>query len=94
MESDRTEEDAPDRDFEIWPENAKAVRVFVAMETQWNYVANGVGALATGFRYCSLPVVFEMLGVKRRAQPKVLEALVVMEAAAVAVINERQTGKT
>ncbi len=60
------------------------------METQWNYVANGFGFAATGFRYCSLPVVFEALRVKRRATPKVMEALVVMESAAVAVINERQ----
>lgn len=92
IEQDEAADDAPQA-FEVWPENAKAVRVFVAMETQWNYVANGFGAVATGFRYCSLPVVFGALRVKRRAWPRVLEALVVMEAAAVAVINERPARK-
>lgn len=42
----------PDPDFDVWPENWDAVRVFRRCETQWRYA--GMGAVATGLDYTAV----------------------------------------
>lgn len=49
----------PNRPPELWPCNATAMRVFIAMQTQWRVGMAG----ATGLDYAVLPTVLEMLGV-------------------------------
>jgi hypothetical protein len=44
--------------FELWPENFEAMRVFMAMATQWRVGMSGV----IGLDYCALPVVEKRLG--------------------------------
>lgn len=49
----------PNRPPELWPCNATAMRVFIAMQTQWRVGMAG----ATGLDYVVLPTVLDMLGV-------------------------------
>lgn len=51
-------------DFEVWGENWPAFELFTAMNTQWRVGMSG----ATGLDYSVLPVLFETLGIKDRAQ--------------------------
>jgi hypothetical protein len=38
-------------DFEIWPENADALRAFLFAETQWNVIAGMAGVHFMGLKY-------------------------------------------
>lgn len=75
--------------FAVWPENETALRVWLAMETQWRGQPMGLaGARPQGLDYTALPVVFELLGVADRAT--VFRQLQTMEVAALAAMKERE----
>lgn len=76
---------APDREstlepdyIDIWPENAKAVEVFIALSTQWNIAMSG----AVGLRYEVIPAVMRLCAVAPAERSHVFAQLRVMEAAA------------
>jgi hypothetical protein len=79
-----TLDDLDDGEVEIWPENASAANVFIAMWTQWRTGFSG----RTGLDYTSLPVVFRMTGLPRKEWSAVFEDVRVMEAAGLTVMQE------
>jgi hypothetical protein len=66
----------------VWPEHWEAVRVFLAMTTQWRRV--GMDAVAVGLDYAALPAVCQALGVTLDEDR--LGVLRVLEAEAVAAM--------
>ena len=80
----------PTGDLDLWKSNVQAVQVFAAMSTQW--IVGGMGGVV-GFRYESLPLVFDTLGVKARHRREAFDAFRVMEREAVSLINERKAKK-
>jgi hypothetical protein len=71
--------------FEIWPENARPLDLFLACRTQWRFGPAG-GVL--GLDYQGVAAVFRMKRVKD--QEAMLADLQVMEAAAIEVLNAKQ----
>lgn len=75
--------------FRVLPENAGAVNVFRAAETQWRSVSVGMGGtFLAGLDYAALPAIFEALEIANRA--KVFKQLQVMERAALSAMREER----
>ena len=75
----------PSLDCEVWEENWPTVEMFLRVQTQWRTTMNGV----LGLDYGAVAWLFKMYAVE---DPRaLLEDLQVMEAAAMAVINERSS---
>lgn len=70
----------------IWPENWPAVRVFVAMGTQWRRA--GLSGVETGLDYGALTVVCGALAVP--LDEDLLSRLRVLEAEALTAMMERR----
>lgn len=84
-------EDFTEDDFtiEVWECNADAFYVFESMTTQWRIGMAG----ATGLDYAAVPVVMDMVGVKKKRQPKVFADLRLMEIEALSTwAEERDNG--
>jgi len=80
------ERDAADEDvFEIWPDNRRALELFLACGTQWRVGPAG-GVL--GLDYPGVAALFRMKRVKD--QDAMLTDLQVMEAAALEVLNAKK----
>lgn len=58
----------------------------MSMNTQWNVGACG----ATGMNYSSVPAVMKMMGIKKKDRPAVFADFQVMEAEALAVMDEQK----
>lgn len=69
----------------VWPENWGAVRVFLAMGTQWRRA--GMGGVPVGLDYAALPAIAGALGVP--ADADLLARLRVMEAEAGQILRAR-----
>ena len=78
------EEAHDDEAFEVWPENLRALELFIACRTQWRFGPQG-GVL--GLDYQGVAALFRMKRVKD--QDAMLADLQVMEAAALEVLNEK-----
>lgn len=79
--------DPETEDFEVWPDNVETLRVFLALETQWNTASGLGGGFVTGINYPSILAVFELYGIEdRRAMFDDLRA---MELAARTELNKR-----
>lgn len=76
-------EPEPEQDIEVWPDNWQVMQIFTDMLSQWNVGMSGV----IGLRYESLPIIFEMHGIKRKARHELFKGIRVMEMAAVEHIN-------
>lgn len=72
--------------FVPWPDNVQSIEVFKAMSSQWN--VGGMGGVI-GLRYEALPVVLDLLAVKRGDRRGVFEGLRIMEREAVESMNDR-----
>ena len=76
-------EAAPAPDFEVCEENCQAVEMFLRCQTQWRTTMNGV----LGLDYGAVAWILRLYEVED--QRAVLEDLQIMEAAAMATLNER-----
>lgn len=80
---------APDTDgvkaFEVWEENWTAVEMFMRCQTQWRTSMGG----AIGLDYGAVEWLLRLYEVKD--QRSVLEDLQVMEAAALNVLNKKES---
>lgn len=79
----------------IWPENWHAVRVFLALATQWSWAGTGLGSRRTGLRYeaiaAVLPAARKAVPRKhRQAYPTLLGQLQMLEDTALAEIATLQ----
>ncbi|MBO9717526.1 MAG: DUF1799 domain-containing protein [Pseudoxanthomonas sp.] len=83
-----TPEDFPEHEaeFDVWPDNAVAVNVFIAMQTQWRTGLAG----ATGLDYAALPAVLRLVGVPEPDQPDTFECLRSMEAEALTIMERKR----
>lgn len=79
--------DAEGDAFEVWPENAGTVEIFLSARTQWSVVAGMGGIHIQGFRYADLEALLRVRRVKHRA--RVFEDLQLMEASALEVLNRK-----
>lgn len=68
---------------QVWPENVPAVRVFVAMQTQWHA---GMGG-RTGLIYASLPEVWRRLRIPPAERDAIFSDLQWLEAAALQAMH-------
>ena len=82
-------DDDLDTDLEVLTENLPAVRVFIAMQTQWRH---GMGG-PTGLDYAALPVVEARCGVRREKRGDVFAAVRVMECETLNAWAERRQRK-
>lgn len=73
-------------DIDIWPENWTAVRLFIALQTQWRIGKGG----PTGLDYSALPVVFTGVGLRRREARRQFMAIQIMEGEALRVFAEKR----
>lgn len=81
---------AAEEPVDILPDCWESLRVFTAMRTQWRYVSCGMaGFIATGLDYGVLPEIWERTEVPKKRRNTVFHDLIVMESAAMAVINEK-----
>lgn len=74
---------ASDDDFEVWEDNWPVVELWCAVQTQWRTSMSGV----IGLDYGAVAWVFRLYAVDD--QRSMLEDLQVMEATALAKLNER-----
>ncbi|MTI92151.1 MAG: hypothetical protein FH750_12365 [Pseudomonas stutzeri] len=79
-------EDFPEERFGIWPENWQVFDIFLSMQTQWRTGMNG----PTGLDYSALESLFRMNRVKRKQQRDHLEAIQIMERAALKAMAENR----
>lgn len=79
---DGEQEDEDERPlFGVRPDNWPCVRLFAALDTQWNHAPLGMaGSMHTGLRYEVLPFTARHLGI--RMTPRLFEDLRAMEEAA------------
>lgn len=75
-------ERAAEPPVEILPENAEAVRVFLAMSTQW--MRAGIAGVPTGLVYAALPIVAGVLDIA--VDDDLLGRVQIMEAEALQVM--------
>lgn len=76
--------DESDMVIEVWECNADAFYVFEAMWTQWRIGMAG----ATGLDYAAMPVVMDMVGVKKKRRPEVFASVRIMENVALEIQAE------
>ena len=74
-----------DDNCEIWEENWSVVEMFLRVETQWRTTMNGV----LGLDYGAVAWILRLYEVEN--QRSMLEDLQVMEAAAMAALNDRSS---
>lgn len=81
-------EEESDRDFfEVWPENAATVEIFLGLRTQWSVIAGMGGVHVQGLRYADVRADLRERRLKHRA--RVYQDLKLMEAAALEVMNRK-----
>lgn len=68
---------------QVWPDNVPAVRVFLAMQTQWHVAMGG----RTGLIYAALPEVWRRLKVPPGERDAIFHDLQFLEAAALAAMH-------
>ncbi len=79
-------EDYQEEEFGVWPENWQVFDIFLSMQTQWRIGANG----PIGLDYAALESLFRMNGIKRKQQRDHLEAIQIMERAALKAMAENR----
>lgn len=75
---------------EVWPDNADAVRLFVAMATQWRMGSGG----PVGLDYGIVPQLARHLGLRKRRLRAAFNGLQVMEAAALDWVDQQLQAQT
>ena len=80
-----TLEEASGGEVDIWPDNILAVRVFLAMSTQWRMGLAG----ATGLDYGALPAVMRLSQVPPGERQNVFNDIRVLEDAALETLQKR-----
>ncbi len=78
------EENAP---FEVFAENWDTVRVFRAMQTQWDVVFAEGNPIYKGLSYGGMHDVHNALGIPPEAWPKIFMGVQLMEYTAIPILN-------
>lgn len=75
--------------FGVWEENARTVRAFLAIATQWRVAVGMGGMVRLGFDYTAVQAGLKLAKIKLK--PREWQSLQIMEAAARDALNEGQT---
>ena len=78
--------DIEEENFDVWPSNWPAFCLFQAMNTQWNVGPCG----ATGMNYTPINSVMELIGIRKKDRAGVFGDFQIMEAEALAVMDEQK----
>ncbi len=70
-------ENAPDKDFEVWPENWLPISVFNSLNTQWRIAPNG---RRYGLDYAAIQATLQLMRVPQIEWAELFQALRSMEA--------------
>jgi hypothetical protein len=73
--------------FAVHPDNEILLAVFLALQTQWRIAVGAARAVYLGIDYGSIPPVLSMLGIPRRERADAFAAVLLMEAAALPILN-------
>ena len=84
----KREQDHEPEPPELWTENHPALKVFVALETQWTVGMRG----AIGLRMEAMPIALEMQGIERVSWPTVIEDVKVLERETLRIWREQSGG--
>jgi len=76
------------QDCLVWEENWQAVSVFLSLRTQWRMHVGMAGAIYQGLDYGAVEAVLRLQRVPRQYWPALLDDLLVMEAAALPLLND------
>lgn len=79
-----------EHEIDIWPENSQAVEVFFSLSTNWRLVSGFSGDRAQGLDYPSIPVVMDMIGIKKNSRRDCFTRLRILELAAIEVLNRKR----
>lgn len=82
--------DAPPDELLVWPEHADAWDIWLCLQNAWSAVAGMAGIAWLGFDRTQAESIMRMRGIKRRHRGRVLERLLVMEAAALPIMNAKR----
>ena len=78
--------------FEVWPENMRALQVFLRCARAWEILAFPGGAWYHGIRPESMESVMRMSAIPRAERETLLADLQLMEGAALPLLNEKRDG--
>lgn len=76
----------------MWPENWRALTIFLRCARSWEILTGPGGGWYQGIRRESMESVMRMSSVPRADREAMLEALQVMETAALVLLNEKRDG--
>lgn len=79
----------PAEEYGIWPDNWQTVQLFLLLQTQWR-IAAGMVANWIGLDYAAVHAAMLMLGIPRKDRGEVFSGLVVMERAALPLLNRKR----
>ena len=75
--------------FIVLPENEQAIRVFCAVQTNWNLIVGMASCSYLGLDYKALHSVLQMLCIPRKRWPELFNDIRVMEQAALPLLNAK-----
>lgn len=78
-------DDGDDGLFAVWPENVEALSVFIALRRCWRF--DGMTGHCYGIDRSSIESTFNMMRIKKKQYPDLLEKIMTMEDAALPVLN-------
>lgn len=78
-------------DCEVWPENWKALEIFMMCRTQWRVIAGMGGVSYQGLDYTSLNSVIDRK-VKPKQRERVFDDVLLIESGALPELNRKENG--
>jgi hypothetical protein len=76
--------------YEVWPDNVRPLRLFLALRRHWRVLAGGMGGMAwIGLDYVAVESVLRLMGTPRRLWRRLFADLRAMEDAALPILNEK-----
>ena len=80
-------EEDEDEFFSVWPENAQTVRVFIMLRRCWRQ--DGLSGQTLGIERPAIESTLRLLRIKRKHHLELFEQLMIMEDAALSVLNRK-----
>lgn len=75
--------------FTVLPENEQAIRVFCALQTNWNLIIGMASCSYRGIDYQALHSVLQMMCIPRKTWPELFSDIRIMEQAALPLLNAK-----
>lgn len=80
-------EEEEDALFAVWPENEEALRIFLALRRCWRY--EPMSGQTLGLERPAIESTLKLMRIKRKKHPEIFEQLMIMEDAALPVLNRK-----